>query len=60
MRDRERERSRDPGRGRSRLHSGSPMWDSILGLQDQAPAKGDAKSLGHRGCPELVIFSFFF
>ena len=40
MRDRERERERereagtDPGRGRSRLHAGSLMWDSILGLQD--------------------------
>ena len=29
---RERERGRDTGRGRSRLHAGSPMWDSILGL----------------------------
>ena len=38
MRDthRERERGRDTGRGRSRLHTGSPMWDSILGLQDPA------------------------
>ena len=36
MRDREREREtrRDTGRGRSRLHAGSPMWDSIPGLQD--------------------------
>ena len=33
-RQRERERGRDIGRGRSRLHAGSPMWDSILGLQD--------------------------
>ena len=23
------ERDRDTGRGRSRLHAGSPMWDSI-------------------------------
>ena len=29
----ETERSRDLGRGGSRLHAGSPMWDSILGLQ---------------------------
>ena len=29
-----RERGRDTGRGRSRLHAGSPMWDSIQGLQD--------------------------
>ena len=35
-RERERERGRDTGRGRSRLHAGSPMWDSILDLQDQA------------------------
>ena len=33
-RHREKERGRDTGRGRSRLHAGSPMWDSILGLQD--------------------------
>ena len=31
MTDGERER----GRGRSRLHAGSPTWDSIPGLQDQ-------------------------
>ena len=37
MRDRERERLRDTGRGRSRLHAGSLMWDSILGLQDLTP-----------------------
>ena len=30
------QRGRDTGRGRSRLHAGSLMWDSILGLQDQA------------------------
>ena len=33
-RERERERGRDKGRGRSRLPMGSPMWDSIPGLQD--------------------------
>ena len=41
MRDRERERERErerrnTGRGRSRLHAGSPMRDSIPGLQDHA------------------------
>ena len=36
MRDTERTRGRDIGRGRSRLHAGSPMWDSIPGLQDHA------------------------
>ena len=35
-RERERERGRDTGGGRSRLHAGSPMWDSIPGLQDHA------------------------
>ena len=34
MRDTHTHRGRDTGRGRSRLHAGSPMWDSILGLQD--------------------------
>ena len=40
MRERERERGRDTGRGRSRLHGGSPMWDSIPGLQDHPWAEG--------------------
>ena len=35
-REEERQRGRDTGRGRSRLHAGRLMWDSILGLQDQA------------------------
>ena len=33
-RHRERWRGRDTGRGRSRLHTGSPTWDSIPGPQD--------------------------
>ena len=33
---RDTERGKGIGRGRSRLPEGSPMWDSILGLQDQA------------------------
>ena len=36
MIDRDRERGRDTGRGKSRLHTGSPTRDSILGLQDHA------------------------
>ena len=36
MIDIERERGRDTGGGRSRLHAGSPMQDSIPGLQDDA------------------------
>ena len=31
---RDTERGRDIGRGRSRLHAGSPMWDSIPGPLD--------------------------
>ena len=34
--DRHRGGGRDTDRGRSRLHAGSPMQDSILGLQDHA------------------------
>ena len=29
-------RDTDRGREKSRLHAGSPTWDSILGLQDYA------------------------
>ena len=32
-----RERGRDTGRWRSRLHAGSPTWDSIPGPQDHTP-----------------------
>ena len=34
--ERHTERGRDIGRGRSRLHTGSQMWDSILGFRDHA------------------------
>ena len=36
MRDTQREASRDIGRWRSRLHAGSPMWDTIPGPWDHA------------------------
>ena len=39
---RDRERGRDTGRGRSRLHAGSPTWDSIPGLQDHALGRRQA------------------
>ena len=39
---RDRGRSRDIGRERSRLHAGSLMWDSILGLQDHALGRRQA------------------
>ena len=50
MRNTERERGRDTGR-RSRLHAGSPMWDSRI-----TPwAEGGAKPLSHPGCPKSNI-----
>ena len=52
-RERERERGRDTGRGRSRLHAGSPMWDSIPGLPGSHPGpKVGTKLLSHRGVPQ--------
>ena len=42
---RDTERGRDTGRRRSRLHAGSPTWDSIPGLQDQA--LGQRQVLNH-------------
>ena len=39
---RAREREAETGRERSRLHAGSPMWDSILGLQDEALGRRQA------------------
>ena len=39
---RETERGRSTGRGRSRLHTGSPTWDLIPGLQDHALSQRQA------------------
>ena len=36
MKDTHTHRGKDTGRGRSRLHAGTPMWDSIPGPQDHA------------------------
>ena len=52
--ERHTERSRDIGRGRrSRLHTGSPIWDSILELQD--PALGWRQVL-NRGATQASLF----
>ena len=52
---RDRARGRDTGRGRSRLHAGSPMWDSIPGPQDHTTwAEGGAKPLSHLDCPLFI------
>ena len=53
MRDTERKGGRHTGRGRSRLLTGSPTWDSIPGLLDQAWAEGGAKRWSPRGCTGL-------
>ena len=55
MRDRERERQRHRQREKSRLHAGSPTWDSILGLQDHTLAEGGAKPLSHPAAPHALI-----
>ena len=51
MRERERERGRDTGRGRSRLHAGSPTWDSISRFRIRPWPEGGAKPLSHPGGP---------
>ena len=42
---RDTQRGRDTDRGRSRLHAGSPIWDSIPGLQDRP--LGQRQALNH-------------
>ena len=50
------ERSRDTGRGRSRLHSGSPLWDLILGPQDHAPGQGRSSTAEPLRDPHTIYF----
>ena len=48
----QRERGRDTGRERNRLHAGSPMWDSIPGLQNHTLGQRQALNrLSHPGIP---------
>ena len=42
--ERHRERGRDIGRGRSRLSSGSLMWDSIPGPWDHDLSQGQMRN----------------
>ena len=49
-RQREREGGRHTGRGKSKLHAGSPMWDSILGLQDHSLGWRQTKPLSPWDC----------
>ena len=61
MRDTEGEgEDRHTGRRRSRLPTGSLMWDSILGLNPGTPGshpglKVGAKPLSHPGVPSITL-----
>ena len=55
MRDRERERGRETGRGRSRLHPGSPTWDSVPYFQDHALGQRLHQTAEPPGPPSPVI-----
>ena len=50
------QRGRDTDRGRSRLHAGSPMWDSIPGLQDHTPGCRQRQTAAPPGLPYLVLY----
>ena len=50
------ERGRDIGRGRSRLLTGSLMWDSIPGPGSHPEPKADAQPLSHPGVPTRFFF----
>ena len=53
--ERNREKGRD-SRGRSRLHAGSLMWHSILGLWDHALSQ--RQTLNHKATQASLSFSF--
>ena len=57
MTQRDTERGRDTGRGRSRLHAGSPMWDSTRSRVSRITpwAEGGAKPLSHPGCLQALF-----
>ena len=48
---RQTERGRDIDRGKSRLPTGSPMWDLIPGPGSRPEQKADAQPLSHPGAP---------
>ena len=52
MRDTER-KAETQAEGEAGSNAGSPMWDSILGLQDHTRAEGGAKPLSHPDCPSF-------
>ena len=49
------ERGRDIGRGRSRLHTGSPMWDSIPGPWDHDPSQRQTPNQSYPGASGSFI-----
>ena len=51
---RDTEKGRDTGRRRSRLHAGSPMWDSIPGPGTCPEPKADTQPLSHPGIPQTA------
>ena len=51
MTDTERERGKDIGRGRSRLLTGSLIWDSIPEMGSCPEPKADAQPLSYPGVP---------
>ena len=54
--ERERERGRDTGRGGSRLHAGSPMWNSIPDSRIMPWAEGRPSTAEPSGVPNLDTF----
>ena len=57
---RDRKRGRDTGRGRSRLHAGSPMWDSILGLRGHILSQRHTQLPNHPGIPVAFLIKKYF
>ena len=49
------ERGRDIGRRRSRLPTGSLMWNLIPKLGSRPEPKADAQPLSHPGVPNLEV-----
>ena len=60
MIDIERERGRDTGGGRSRLHAGSPTWDSIPGLDPGTPGSRPGRKAGTKPLSHPGILVYFF
>ena len=60
-RERERERQRHRQREKQAPRTGSPTWDSILGLQDRALGQRQAPNrCATQGSRRLEIFNTFF